>query len=243
MEIFSLENLQSQDNTINHPLLLELNSQSARVQALLSLATTQEQRQWNKRLARIATLLEEFIVEGDLSDKNFLELNNLIQKLTAFIQRLEDLELISLLAPSNFLRTLLARETLIAGMEYHADLPGFGEVTLIFNKEVSETINKSPIYFDNFLPFIFNGLVAKKGQSGLKRLSNESTHFYDPESQIEYQLYELKNTTINQRILAVHASSGHLYFIRYLQNHKRIDYVSKGRFLQTFLQNLRANPL
>lgn len=217
-------------------LMAQLEGRLAKLNHVVSMGSPQSQRQAQKLGRRLTTLIVGFVETGDISDANLEKLMALNVELDKFERRFLDPEIVKFLSPRDLSRYLYTEEPITPNFEYNADLPGLGEVAVEFSKEVAELFSKVGGFRDSLFPIIFNGMVGKVGQDGLKGFTGE--HNTKIVGEVIYTLVELKNIGAGgYRIIAVNSSDGKLVFYKFISNHHRVEYVAKGDFLNSFLRS------
>jgi hypothetical protein len=226
------ENLQQQELSLQD----QLQGRVLRVLKLLEFTDKQTQRQVRKKMEQLTRLLEVFVNEGDLSDKQMTQFMDLSLELGRTEERLADLEAYFQMDPANLHRVLLTGEDLIADFAYHADLPNLGETKIYFTQSLAEIFNRNGVHREVVFPQLFRGMVSRQGADGLKGFAGNQSYTH-PDTGVEYRLVELKKISVDARFLAVHSSSGYLYFFRFISNHHRVEYVAKENILEYFIQH------
>lgn len=228
-EVFSMSPMES--------TMSQLEARLIRSELLLPFISEQRQRQSKKLMQQLRNIVEGYKKSGDLSERQLDQIVSLGLKLEALEARLMDLESVTHLSSADLSRYLQTRENLNPNFDYTADLPGMGPVRITFSSEITKVMNTQLNVRTAFLPLIFKGLVAKKGQIGIKDLTSSNPDLIKTHDGIVYKLMELKRIGARGefRFLLVHGSDGSLFFYKFIKNHNRIERVSNGDYMTAFI--------
>lgn len=223
-------------------MLGDFTGRATRLEYILENSSPQALRQVKKLRKNIVKKITVFEKEGELSEGELLALMGLLERFEKLEDRFVNVEFAQMLAPTDLGRYLHTEEPLLSGVEYDIDLPGLGPTKVKISKEVSKSLSFGENARNTLFPYLFNGLVAKSGQDGLKTITG--AHASKVQNGVVYRLVELKNiANSGARIIGIYSDKGELYLYKYITNHHRVDYISKENFLGNFLDLLERGAL